>query len=198
MAIYQKKDFLNLRFNPLEENPIREVYPDLNDIIRPEILSEPLLDAMIRYVIMLCEPKSIVFLSESDLNKRKDLAAELAGLPMDVNILDKIFSYDNELVLELTIRYLTRFSKNKEFAALIAMEQVYWEEIKLLLKPIDESEKDNNVLAAIQKKSAIKNEIDSDLKRIGDYYASFLGEDKDLIAKKERVRPESIRRLQKK
>lgn len=198
MSNYQKKDFLNLRFNPLEETPIREAYPDLNDIIRPEILSEPLLDAMIRYVIMLCEPKSIVFLSESDLNKRKDLAAELAGLPMDVNILDKIFSYDNELVLELTIRYLTRFSKNKEFAALIAMEQVYWEEIKLLLKPINESEKDNNVLAAIQKKSAIKNEIDSDLKRIGDYYSSFLGEDKDLIAKKERVRPESIRRLQKK
>jgi hypothetical protein len=197
--MFTKKDFQNLQFNALSELELLKEYAALKEIVRAEILDEPELDKLLRYTIMICEPKSVLVLSERDLNFRKSMAADLAGLPKDEEYRQEVYCYTNEIALELTIKYLTRFAKSKEYAAIVALENSYWENIKLLLKPIDDTNgvKDKDILDAVQKKSAIKSEIDADLKRIENYYSSFFGEDKELINKKERITPENVRKLKK-
>lgn len=191
--MFTEKNFDNLQFNPLCKEDIFKEYPVLLEIIRDELKPTNDIEKILRYVIMLSEPKSIVVISERDLNYRKTVVADLVGLNTDISYRECIFDYSNPVVLEITMRYLMRFCKSKEFAAIAAMENTYWESIKLLLRPIDETAKDKEMLDAVQKKSAIKNEIDADLKRLDTYYSAFFGDDKDLLSKKERIRPESIR-----
>lgn len=198
--LYNKEDFANLRFNPLADGDILDVYPDLNILVLPSKSGEldtgvTDLDKLIRFSIILSDPKSVVVLAEKDLVRRKDLAAELVDLPEDPAFRESVFMYNNAVVFYASIQYLKFFAKSKEFAALITFEQCYWEEISLLNKPIDRTESDKDVLTAVEKKGKIKSELELDLNRIDAAYKRFLGEDEALIAKKERMTPENIRKL---
>lgn len=195
--MYEEKDFSNLQFNPLIKNNLLEYYPAIKEIIRVEISTKNDLDNILRYVIMISDPKSVLVVTERDLSYRKGIAADLSNLNTNETYRDEVFNYTNETVLELTVRYLMRFAKSKEFAAILALEYTYWESIRLLLKPINDNKvKDKEILDAVQKKGAIKSEIDSDLKRLESYYSSFYGEDKELINRaKERITPENIRKI---
>lgn len=196
--MYSQKDFSNLQFNPLCDGDIIKEYPKLQEIVSEALLGSPKLEYTLRYVIITCDPKSVVVLSERDLNYRKSIAADLAGVPQDEFMRNTMFSFEDALTLELSVRYLTRFAKSKEFAAILALETTYWESIRLLLKPIDNDAKDKEVLDAVEKKGKIKAEIDNDIKRLDGYYSSFFGEDKELeIKAKGRITPENARQLKK-
>lgn len=187
---------MNLRFNPMIEDEMLKAYPQLGEILTKTAGEDEHIDKLLRFIIMLNDPKSIVFLSEKDLDRRKNLAAELSGLPDNAEYLEGIFMYKNQVAFQLTIQFLCRFIKNKEFAALVTMEQVFWEEIRLLNKPISEAgEADKDVLIAVEKKGKIKAELELDLNRIDAYYKKFLGDDPELINKRERMTPENIRKL---
>lgn len=196
--LYTKDDFKSLRFNPLCEEKILEKYPDLYEIISQEMARDTNIDCLLRFVIMLNDPQSIVFLSEKNVERRKDMAAELAGLPDNLQFRDEVFTYMNKTAFGLTVNYLKRFAKSKEFAALVTMEQIYWEEIRLLNMPIIADSPDKDALAALEKKSKIKAELDQDLNRIDAYYKKFVGEDENLIKKRERMTPENVRQLKSK
>ena len=193
--LYTKDDFKSLRFNPMCEGKILEIYPDLYEIISQEMVGDKNIDCLLRFTIMLNDPQSIVFLSEKNVERRKDMAAELAGLPDDLQFRDEVFTYMNKTAFGLTVNYLKRFAKSKEFAALVTMEQIYWEEIRLLNMPIIADSPDKDALAALEKKSKIKAELDQDLNRIDAYYKKFVGEDENLIKKRERMTPENVRQL---
>jgi len=193
--LYTKDDFKSLRFNPMCEGKILEIYPDLYEIISQEMVGDKNIDCLLRFTIMLNDPQSIVFLSEKNVERRKDMAAELAGLPDNLQFRDEVFTYMNKTAFGLTVNYLKRFAKSKEFAALVTMEQIYWEEIRLLNMPIIADSPDKDALAALEKKSKIKAELDQDLNRIDAYYKKFVGEDENLIKKRERMTPENVRQL---
>ena len=191
---YTEKDFEHLMFNPLCVGLLFKTYPKLNELVAD---ADGETDRLMRYVILTCDPKSVLFIEEKDLNHRKVMAADLIGLNDDENFRENVFSYKNPTVLQLTVGYLQHFAKSKQYAAIVALEYTYWESIRLLLKPIDdtaENIKDKDVLDAVTKKGAIKNEIDADLKRLDTYYSQFFGEDKELELKaKETLRPENVR-----
>ena len=191
--MYTKKNFEHCLFNPLAEQRLMEKYPALCEIIHPEWNDDPYLDNILRYIIMVYDPKSPLVFNERDLNHRKNNAAELSRLPQEEEtILENIFNCTYSFFGELVVRYLMRFAKSKEWAAICAFEASFWESIRMVMEPI--SGKDSRQeLDAVQKKSAIKSEIDQDIKRLDAYYRSFFSEDEFLekVAKK-RITPEKI------
>jgi hypothetical protein len=193
---YAEKNFSGCVFNPLTKRKMLEAHPRLNEIISHEWLNETELDGLLRFMVMVYDPKSILVSTERDLNYRKSVAAELSGLNMnDEELMTSIYTFTHDFLAELVVRFLTRFVKSKEFAAIVIVENCFWESAKKLLEPI--SGKDSKAeLEAVQKKSAIKDELDKDIARLDKYYKAFFGEDDDLEAKaKSRVTPESIARL---
>lgn len=191
--IYKKKDFANCQFNPLADQPILTEYPKFNEIILPEWVDEPQLDNIIRYVIMVYDPKSILVYNERDLNYRKGIAAELASFDLaDEEFMATIYNSSHAFIAELILKFLMRFAKSKEWAALCAFEFAFWESIQMILEPIS-GKNNKEELDAVQKKATIKDELDKDIRRLESYFKAFCGEDNDLLDKaRKRITPEMI------
>lgn len=175
------------------ENKMLAEFPKLAEILVPEWEEHHNLDAIIRYMIMVYDPKSPLFRDERDLNYRKSLAAELAGMDMnDETYLIAIYESHLPLFADLVVRYLTRFARSKEWAAICAFEACFWESVRKLMDPIT-GKTSKEELESVQKKAAIKVEIDNDIKRLDEYYRKFFGEDEDLDKKvRKRLRPELV------
>ncbi len=192
---YTQKDFAGCIFNPLAKNKMLDEYPRLRDIILPEWVV-PELDGLLRYIICVYDPKSILATTERDLNYRKGMAAELAGLDMDdEQFINSVYSCSHSFLPDLIIRFLTRFIKSKEWAAIVIIENCFWESTRKLLEPIT-GKNSKEELEAVQKKGAIKDELDKDITRLDKYWKLFFGEDDDLEQRaKTRITPESVARL---
>lgn len=188
--MYKKKDFDHCFFNPMTEQGMIQAYPRLQEILIPEY-DRADLDRMLRYIIMMYDPKSPLVYNERDIKNRRNVAADLAGLTGEL-ILDSVFQFTHDYLADLTFSYLQRFVKSKEWAAIIALEFTYWEAVKKLLEPIKDKNS-RNVLISVQLKSAIKLEMLGDIDKLDGLYKTFFGEDKQLegIIKK-RLTPEMV------
>lgn len=167
-----------------------ENYPQLTEIVLPEWLDENT-DAILRYLIMVYDPKSPVVNNERDLNYRKGIAAQLVGLE-DEELCGAIYNSTHPYSADLIVRYLIRFVRSKEWAAICAFETAYTESIKEVIEPISgKSSKER--LDSVQKKAAVKEEIIKDIERLDKLYKVFFGEDEELQSKgKRRLTPEMI------
>ncbi len=187
---YKSKDFAACQFNPLTDQKILDAYPRLSEIIDPDWVDE-YLDSVLRYIIMVYDPKSPLINNERDLNYRKGIAGELAGIT-DESMAESLYTSTHEYSSELIIKYLMRFAKSKEWAAICAYESSFWESIKEVIEPIS-GKNSKEKLESVQKKSAIKDEIEKDIKRLDALYRTFFGEDDELQNKaKRRLTPELI------
>lgn len=177
---YTEKDFSKLRFNPMIQAPLLQVYPDVGFIVDQEWRDDPLFDYTMRYVIMCYDPESPLIKGENDINYRKAIAAGLSGFNVnDPESLIPIHTNKHDYLPELITRYLRRFAKSKEWAAIAATEFKFWESIGKMLEPI--AGKDSKAeLEAVQKKSAISAEINVDIKRLKEYYKDFYSGDETL------------------
>lgn len=188
--IYKATDFNNCQFNPLIDQAILDAYPKLREIVDPEWYDDHL-DSIIRYMIIVYDPKSALINHERDLNYRKDIAINLAKITDEMVAAD-VFQLKHSYSLDLIIKYLMRFARSKEWAAICAFESSFWESIKEVCEPIS-GKSSKEKLESVQKKSAIKEEIERDIKRLDALYKVFFGEDDDLQAKsKKRLTPEMI------
>lgn len=188
--IYKQQDFNTCQFNPLTEQPMLQAYPKLSEIVDPEWQDERL-DAILRYMIMVYDPRSPLVLNERDLNYRRGIAAELAHID-DELVSDAVINSTHIYSPALFIKYLMRFARSKEWAAICAFESAYWESIKEVIEPIS-GKNSREKLDSVQKKSVIKQEIIEDIKRLDALYRTFFGEDDELQNKnKRRLSPEMI------
>lgn len=192
----EKTKFNYCVFDPLVEGKILSVYPKLSEIVLPEWADDPNIDAILRFIICLYDPKSPLIRDEPDLNYRKGLAADMVD--MDIDIRDSVFGFnypvDEEtqpFIAELVFQYLRRFGKSKEFAAIAAMEFKFWEQIKQILTPIS-GKNSKEELEAVQKKSLVAQEIETDMKRLETYYRAFYGEEELEKRSKKRISPELV------
>jgi hypothetical protein len=195
---YKKNDFNGCMFNPLTDGEnMLSAYERLNEIVLPEWLDADT-DSIIRFIICVYDPKSPLFLTERDLNYRKGIAAELSGFDMqDSELLNSVYTCTHSYFVELTMRFLTRFIKSKEFAAIVIVENCFWESCQKLMEPIS-GKNSKEELEAVQKKSVIKDELDKDILRLDRYYKAFYGEDLELETRaKSKMTPEAMaKRLQ--
>jgi hypothetical protein len=188
--IYKEKDFTYCQFNPLVDGAMLQVYPLLSEIVNPDWQDE-YLDSILRYLIMVYDPKSPLVMNERDLNYRKGIAIELAHLE-NQEITEPLINSTHKYSPGLLIKYLMRFSRSKEWAAICAFESSYWESIKEVMEPIS-GKNSREKLDSVQKKAAIKEEIEKDIQRLDQLYRKFFGEDEDLMSKnKRRLTPELI------
>lgn len=189
---YKMNSFSGCIFNPLTSLDMLDAFPRLKEIIDPTY-EDGELDRVLRFMIMVYDPGSPLFRDERDLNYRKRVATELLGFGRkDEDLTASLFNFTHKYFTELVIRYLRRFARTKEFAAIVIVENCFWESAKKLLEPI--SGKDSkSELEAVQKKAVIKEELDKDISRLDKYYKAFFGED-DVLEKKARGRmtPETI------
>lgn len=191
--MYKKKDFDACQFNPLTDRKLLEAYPRLSEIVLPEWSADGSLDNILRYVILVYDPKSLLVYNERDLNFRKGVAADLAGFDMqDTGFMEDIYNCAHPYITELIIRYLQRFCKSREWAAICALESAFWESIRKVIEPIS-GKNSKEELENVQKKSTIKCEINDDIQRLEGLYKKFLGEDEGLLqSANNRIRPESL------
>lgn len=188
--IYKLKDFTNCQFNPLAEGQLLSVYPRLTEIVDPEWRDE-YLDSILRYMIMVYDPKSPLVYNERDLNYRKGIAIELAKLEDEITA-EAVINSTHEYSSQLIIKYLIRFVRSKEWAAICAFESSFYESIREVLDPIS-GKNSREKLDSVQKKAVIKQEIVEDIKRLDTLYRTFFGEDEELMNKnKRRLTPEMI------
>lgn len=188
---YNQKSFDGCPFHPLKDGKMLSLYPILSEIVLPEWTEDPHLDSIIRYTIMVYDPKSALVIGERDLNYRKGIAAEMAGFDQqDEELLNSIYSSAYPVMVDYTVKYLMRFVRSKEWAAIVAFEFKLWEEIKQTMTPIS-GKTSKEELEAVQKKAVIAQEIENDIKRLENYYAVFFGEDDELQRKAtKRMTPE--------
>jgi len=195
---YKYDDFSACAFNPMAKEKMIVKYPRLYSLIENETwdIKEHNIDALIRYIIAAYDPKSPLLINERDLNFRKTIAADIAGLPAkDEEYMDSVYSFSHPFLVDMLIKYFMRFSKSKEYAAIVVIENCFWESTKKLLEPI-EGKSSKEQLDAVQKKSALKDELDKDIIRIDKLYKSFFGEDVELEKKgKLKITPEDIAKL---
>ena len=173
-----------------------EAYQELCEIVPKEIAVSPFFDKVIRFIIMVYDSRSGLVINERDINHRKNKAAKLIELDLlDEAVVQEIMTFSNTAVLEFTVKYLQRFSRSKEWAAICALEYKYWESIQKLMQPI-QGIKDIEELQAVQKKATIADEIDKDIRRLESYYRIFFGDDEELSKKaQKRISPELIATL---
>jgi len=195
---YKEASFNACVFNPLVKGKLLSQYPRISEIIDPVWAVDPHLDNLLRYIILMYDVNSPLIKDEKDLNYRKGIAANIAGFDMeDQGFLDAVYSFTHPFLVELTIKFLIRFIKSKEFTAIVVVENCFWESVSKLMEPI-KGTSSNEILQAVQKKAAIKTEIDNDMARLEKYYRSFYGEDEVLEEKgKRRITAESVAGIKK-
>lgn len=177
---YTEQHFNGCAFNPKTSADMLSVYPDLYEIIEEDWPRDNL-DQLLRWVILVYDPKSPLIKLESDLNHRKDVAFDLARIDDD-ELRFAIAAHTHDFIAVLIARYLVRFTKSKEWAAICACEYCYWESIRKLMEPISARDTKGE-LEAVQKKAAIKEEMDRDITRLDKYYEKFFGGDTELEQK---------------
>lgn len=189
-AHYTKKSFEGCQFNPFQGGRMVQAYPIINEIILPEWTDDANLDVIIRYTIMVYDPKSPITMGERDLNYRKGIAMELLEVADD-GTREALYACTYPILVDYTVKYLMRFVKSKEWAAVVATEMKYWEAIKLIMQPISTDKSDREQLDAANKKDVLSASIDEGLNKIDLYYRRFFGEDEDMMNKaKRRMTPE--------
>ena len=180
---YIIRDFKGCAFNPLTEEKMIEAYPTLSVIIENEWKGDPLLDKIIRFIILNYDTNSALRKNERDSIRRKNIAYDLAGFKRSSigEALPEIINETHELCFPITVKFLAKFVKDKEYAALCAFEFKYYENILELMTPI-KGETNAERLEAAKKKSVISEEIIKDIKVIDDLWHGFFGE-KALVEK---------------
>src|ERR1051326_364396 len=161
MSNYTKGHFARCQFNPMTGEEMLAGYPVLQTIISDELMRDSRRDALIRYIIMVYDPESPLVASERDLNFRKAIAAELANLPLnDEEFIQAIYNCSLPGLVDMTCKYLVRFARSKEWAAICAYEYKFWEAIRLIMQPIASDKSDREQLDAANKKDVLSDSID--------------------------------------
>lgn len=187
---YTKKSFEQCQFNPFQGGKMITSFPVLSEIVLPEWAKDTYLDILLRYTIMVYDPKSPIAIAERDLNYRKGIAMELLALEEE-SVKDALYTCTYPILVDLTVKYLVRFVRSKEWAAICAIEFKYWEAIRLIMQPISTDKDDKAQLDAANKKEVLSASIDEGLNKIDQYYRRFFGEDEELLNKaKKRLTPE--------
>lgn len=177
---YSEKEFQGCEFNPVTGGvPMLEAYPRLKEIIDTDWVEEyaDAMDELIRFVIMVYDKNSPLRQSERDSMRRKNIAYDLVGFKRQANgePIEEIINETHPIIFMITVRYLAKFIKSKEYAALCAFEFKYYENIMELMTPIVGTTNAERLEAA-KKKSVISEEIVKDIKIIDDLWLGFFGE----------------------
>lgn len=199
--MYKAEDFKRCVFNPLCDDSMLKTYPKLRELFtwgENTWRNHKSIDGILRYVCAMYDQNSPLITDIKELDRRKEQAAILAGFNTcsDVTLvvtvegdLEEIDFDDEDIDLppavpkdelpELITLYLAMFQKSLEWAAMVAIENKFWESTKMILAPVTGKDSKDE-LTAIEKKSKIADELEKDIRRIQTFKKSFFDGDEQL------------------
>lgn len=191
---YGAGDFKTCRFNALAKDLFEEC-PQLNELIEgKEQFAKNEWERLLRYIIANYDPASPLVRDYSLLPKRKQVAAALAGydLAKDNKALQDIYSCQDEQFTQVVNDYLRQYGDSRLWAMIVSSLQLFWEFNLRIFTPIKE-DKDKDLVAAVNMKSKMSEELEKIHERIERLTKQFYGdEDLQKATKKLRVSPETI------
>jgi hypothetical protein len=171
---YKIDAFKGCQFNPLVKEKMIAAYPGLAGELEIEWIADPDIDNLLRYVILVYDPKSLLVTDERDIGHRKDLALDMLEIEEE-EVRANWIAHRHPFLPDLICLLLYRFVKSREYAMLQAMEFKFWESIKLTLHP--------GGLESLKNKGIAADEMEKDIKRIESYYRLYYMEDIELEKK---------------
>jgi len=189
MTNYTEKDFAKCVFNPFSKKPLSG--SDLSRIL-PKDLDEKdsVKEMVLRYIIAMYDQLSPLIRMEPDPQKRKNAAAIIAGI-QDDKMIDGLMENSIPWVVFAINEYLRLYGANRIYAMLCSEEQRFWEYNYRLMKPV-EGERDKEILASLEVKSKLGEELYKIHERLEKLYRNYYGEDTSLIeeSRTKRLTPE--------
>jgi hypothetical protein len=183
MALFNKEDFADLAIPIYDSNLAK------NPIIKQVFGNPPASDIPILiYVALIYDQKSPLRLKISNIQERKEEAAEMAGIKKDTS---DIFDLKDNSILAYINSYL-RYQSSKVWSILAANEEVLWQYQGELLSPITAYKTDKDKLQALEIKSKLMAECDAIIKRIEAYEDKLFGDTKEKKSEILNLTPEAI------
>jgi hypothetical protein len=183
MALFNKEDFAELAIPIYDSNLAK------NPIIKQVFGNPPSSDIPILiYVALIYDQKSPLRLKISNIQERKEEAAEMAGIKGDASY---IFDLRDNNILTYINSYL-RHQSSKVWSVLAANEEVLWQYQQELLTPIKDFKNDKDKLQALEIKTKLMQECDSIIKRIDAYEDKLFGDTKEKKSEILNLTPEAI------
>jgi hypothetical protein len=198
---YAADDFKKCRFNPLTEE-LYDSNPSLETVMGKCIDDENI----VRYIIMVYDPDSVLVHMEPNLEKRKAAAVDLAGITSTTKA-ESLMELTEEKYVNAIVCYLINFTNSRLWQRVAVNEQLYEEYCKRLLQPVraanvivdDEGKKgmrqvqEKDELAAYTIKAKLREELDAIGAALDGYYRQLFGNDEQLVKKnKVRFTPEMM------
>lgn len=218
MPAIQNKPFSRLKF------PVHEV-PQGTDLVHKfselaghrEFSNYPHADRnnVIRYILYCYDLNSDLIKQFTDLKKRKEAAAELAGFKRS----EKDGKFDKEVynMMEFKKKTITttdedekeetevesnkiyamvmcflKIQQSRLWSMIVSTEQAFEEYQGLIMEPVSERG-DKDTLTAAKTKDALMDSCDKMNQRIEEYYNKLFGSNEDLIeVKRKAISPETI------
>jgi len=199
---YSSETFRNCQFNPYEEFPF-QAYPQLKNILVnddhraiDEVEDETdnhfriPSDRLTRYIVALYDPKSPLIRGESNLIRRKEIAAGIAGfdLDKDADMLEVVYDCKYEHVVLMIQNYLRYFVRSMEWAMLVSYESAFWEFQSRLMQPIERGDKDKDLMTAVGNKTKLADDIKALYEKFEAAKDQFYGNDEVLIKAANKIR----------
>jgi hypothetical protein len=183
MALFNKEDFSDLAIPIYDSNLAK------NPIIKQVFGNPPSSDIPILiYVALIYDQKSPLRLKISNIQERKEEAAEMAGIKTDAA---DIFDLRDNNILGYINSYL-RHQSSKVWSVLAANEEVLWQYQQELLTPIKDFKNDKDKLQALEIKTKLMQECDAIIKRIDAYEDKLFGDTKEKKSEILNLTPEAI------
>ena len=191
---YDLKGFSRCRCNPMVKDILKE-YPRLNELIQDKAaLGNSEWDRLLKYIVANYDAGSPLIKEYPILPKRKEMAAVVAGydLVKDKERLKEIYSCNDDAFTEVANNYLKEYGDSRLWAMIVSSLELFWEFNLRIFTPIKE-DKDKDLVAAVNMKSKMSEELEKIHERIERLTKQFYGDDELQDAtKKLRITPESI------
>lgn len=196
---YNEREFNRCLLNPMrkaqlhEDAKLQSIWSGAEDE-EGLFIEKVAREKICRYIVCMYDPESPL-LKESVFAQRKADAALIAGydLEKDAKFLEEhVYSCSNEYVLTVLVNY-QRLSNNRLMASINADEQTYWEFVKRLMEPITKSEKDKDMMSALDIKTKLSEAKEVINKRLTENWKKLFAGDEDAVkevVKRNVFRPE--------
>jgi hypothetical protein len=216
------KPFSGLRFPIYDVPPGTDLvhkFKELQDYPEFAMYKHADRNYVIRYVIFCYDMGSDLIKKYTDLTKRKEAAALLAGFERNektgkfkdevynmMNLKKQIVKIKGEegekdetevesnKIYEMVMCYI-KLQNDRLWSMIITTEQAFSEYQGLIMEPVSERG-DKDTLAAVKIKDGLMDSCDRMHERISTYYKQLFGDNEDLkeVIKKKPIRPETVGR----
>lgn len=196
-VVFDKGEFKKMRFNVYEVPDSKDLmkhFPELSSMESFAKYAEADRNRLIRYIMLMYDKESPLVKRVQKYKDRQRQAAHLAGydLQKHEDRLEQVFTLADESIANMVADFIILLNDRK-WSLIVSSEATFYEFQRGLFMNVVNVRDDKARLDAITVKAKIMTESDEIDARLERYYSDLFGDDKLIeVAKKKRIRPESI------